>query len=146
MLTVPALIIGPPPAKEFQLGLVVSVILAAVIVTVGVTVLTWPRVFTRPAAVIGRVVHLWSGAVTPPASPPVCWGSARGSPTPSRAAGGGRLATAANRMFDYASLVAALVAFGAHTRPSEVFLAYVVSQALAIIPITPAAWASSTSA
>ncbi len=46
-------------------------------------------------------------------------------------------AAAANRMFDYAALVAALVAFGAHARPSEVLLAYVVAQALAIIPITP---------
>ena len=47
------------------------------------------------------------------------------------------LAAAANRMFDYAALVAALTAFGVHARPSEVLLAYVVAQALAIIPITP---------
>jgi len=40
-------------------------------------------------------------------------------------------------MFDYASLVAALVAFGAHARPAEVLLAFVVAQAFAIIPITP---------
>jgi uncharacterized protein (TIRG00374 family) len=40
-------------------------------------------------------------------------------------------------MFDYAALVAALAAFGVHARPSEVLLAYVVAQALAIVPITP---------
>ena len=32
-------------------------------------------------------------------------------------------AAALNRMFDYAALVAALVAFGAHVRPAEVLLA-----------------------
>ena len=46
-------------------------------------------------------------------------------------------AAAANRMFDYAALVAALVVFGAQARPSEVLLAYAVAQALALIPITP---------
>jgi uncharacterized protein (TIRG00374 family) len=40
-------------------------------------------------------------------------------------------------MFDYAALVAALAAFDAHARPSEVLLAYVVAQALAIVPLTP---------
>ena len=44
---------------------------------------------------------------------------------------------AANRMFDYAALVAALAAFGVHARPSEVLLAFVVAQALAMVPITP---------
>ena len=42
VLTIPALIIGPPPAKQLQLGLLVSLILAAVIVAIGVTALTWP--------------------------------------------------------------------------------------------------------
>ena len=40
-------------------------------------------------------------------------------------------------MLDYAALVAALTAFGAHARPSEVLLAFVVAQALAMVPITP---------
>jgi uncharacterized membrane protein YbhN (UPF0104 family) len=47
------------------------------------------------------------------------------------------LAGAGNRMFDYAALVAALAALGAHARPSEVLMAYAVAQALALIPITP---------
>jgi uncharacterized membrane protein YbhN (UPF0104 family) len=48
------------------------------------------------------------------------------------------LASAAgNRMFDYATLVAALAAVGAHVRPSLVLVAYVASLALALVPITP---------
>ncbi|HEU0287466.1 MAG TPA: flippase-like domain-containing protein, partial [Nocardioidaceae bacterium] len=46
-------------------------------------------------------------------------------------------AAAANRMLDYAALVAALIAFGANARPSEVLLAYVVAQALQMVPLTP---------
>jgi uncharacterized membrane protein YbhN (UPF0104 family) len=46
-------------------------------------------------------------------------------------------AAAANRIFDYAALVAALVALGVHARPSEVLRAYAVAQALALVPITP---------
>jgi uncharacterized protein (TIRG00374 family) len=47
------------------------------------------------------------------------------------------VAAAGNRMFDFAALVAALAALGAHARPSEVMMAYAVAQALALIPITP---------
>ncbi len=138
VLTIPALLIGPPPAEQLQLGLVVSVILAAVIVTIGVTALTWPSVLVTTGRGIGWVVHLVRRKVTPA-------GVAAGLVAQRdriAAAFRGRwwrsvFAMAASRMFDYASLVAALVAFGAHARPSEVLLAYVVSQALAIVPITP---------
>jgi len=138
VLTIPALLIGPPPAEQLQLGLVVSVILAAVIVAVCVTALTWPGMLTATGHGIGRVVHLVRPKVTPA-------GVADGllaQRTRIADAFHGRwwrsvFAMAASRMFDYASLVAALVAFGAHARPSEVLLAYVVSQALAIVPITP---------
>jgi uncharacterized membrane protein YbhN (UPF0104 family) len=138
VLTVPALLIGPPPAEQLQLGLVVSVILAAVIVAISVTALTWPGMLTATGHGIGRVVHVVRPKVTPA-------GVADGllaQRTRIADAFHGRwwrsvFAMAASRMFDYASLVAALVAFGAHARPSEVLLAYVVSQALAIVPITP---------
>jgi uncharacterized protein (TIRG00374 family) len=40
-------------------------------------------------------------------------------------------------MFDFAALVAALAAMGAHARASEVMMAYAIAQALALIPITP---------
>jgi uncharacterized membrane protein YbhN (UPF0104 family) len=138
VLTIPALLIGPPPAEQLQLGLVVSVVLAAVIVAICVTALTWPGMLTATGHVIGRVVRLVRPKVTPD-------GVAEGllaQRTRIADAFHGRwwrsvFAMAASRMFDYASLVAALVAFGAHARPSEVLLAYVVSQALAIVPITP---------
>ena len=138
VLTIPALIIGPPPARQLQLGLVVSVILAAAIVAIGVTALTWPRVVAVVGRGIGRTVHLVRPAVTPEgvantllaqrdriaAAFETHWWRAT-------------FAAAANRMFDYAALVAALVAFEAHVRPAEVLLAYVVAQAFTIIPITP---------
>jgi uncharacterized protein (TIRG00374 family) len=138
VLTIPALLIGPPPARQLQLGLVVSVVLAVVIVAVGVTALTQPRVVALVGRAVGRGVHLVRRSVTPEgladgllaqreriaAAFDAHWWRAT-------------VAAAANRMFDYAALVAALVAFGAHARPSEVLLAYVVAQAFAIIPITP---------
>ena len=138
VLTIPALLIGPPPAKQLQLGLIVSVVLAAAIVAIGVTALTWPRLLSATGRGIGRIVHLVRPRVTPT-------GVADGLLAQRdriAAAFHGRwwravFAMAASRMFDYASLVAALVAFGAHARPAEVLLAFVVAQAFAIIPITP---------
>jgi uncharacterized protein (TIRG00374 family) len=138
VLTVPALIIGPPPDRQLQLGLLVSLILAVLIVGLGVTALTWNGVLERVGRAVGYVVHVVRRAVSPQ------------SVATSLVAQRDRVATAfeghwwravfasaANRMFDYAALVAALVAFGARARPSEVLLAYVVAQALALIPITP---------
>lgn len=138
ILTIPALLIGPPPADQLQLGLVVSVVLAAVIVTIGVTVLTWPRVLDVAGRGIGWTLHWVRRSITPAG---VAAGLL-GQRVRIAAAFRGRwwrsvFAMAASRMFDYASLVAALVAFGVHARPSEVLLAFVVSQALAIVPITP---------
>jgi uncharacterized membrane protein YbhN (UPF0104 family) len=138
VLTIPALIIGPPPARQLQLGLLVSMILAAAIVGVGVTALTWPWLVAAAGRGIGRIVHVVRPTVTPQ-------GLADGLLAQrDRIAAAFRghwwraaFAAAANRMFDYAALVAALVAFGAHARPAEVLLAYVVAQAFAIIPITP---------
>jgi len=138
VLTIPALIIGPPPARQLQLGLLVSMILAAAIVAVGVTALTWPWLVAATGRGIGRIVHVARRTVTPD-------GLADGLLAQrDRIAAAFRghwwralFAAAANRMFDYAALVAALVAFGAHARPAEVLLAYVVAQAFAIIPITP---------
>jgi uncharacterized membrane protein YbhN (UPF0104 family) len=138
VLTIPALIIGPPPAKQLQLGLVVSVILAAVIVAVGVTALTWPRVVAVAGRGIGRTVHLARASVTPEGFADTLL-AARDRIAAAFQAHWWRatFAAAANRMLDYAALVAALVAFGAHVRPAEVLLAYVVAQAFAIVPITP---------
>ena len=138
ILTIPALIIGPPPAKQLQLGLLVSVLLAAVIVAVGVTALTWPRVVAATGRGIGRVVHVVRRSVTPDG---VADGLLAQRARIAEAFRGrwwrSAFAAAATRMFDYASLVAALVAFDAHARPADVLLAYVVAQALGIVPITP---------
>jgi uncharacterized membrane protein YbhN (UPF0104 family) len=138
ILTIPALIIGPPPARQLQLGLLVSVILAAAIVAVGVTALTWPRVLARTGRGIGRAVHIVRRSVTPDS---VAAGLLAQRDRIAETFRGrwwrSVFAAAATRMFDYASLVAALVAFDAHARPADVLLAFVVSQALGIVPITP---------
>lgn len=138
VITIPALIIGPPPAQELRLGLVVSVVMAAVIVSIGVTALTWPRVVAATGRGIGRAVHLVRSSVTAESlSTTLLEQRARIAAAFEGHWWKAVFAAAANRMFDYAALVAALVAFGAHVRPAEVLVAYVVAQAFAIIPITP---------
>src|SRR5262245_9215610 len=136
--TVPALLIGPTPDEQLQLGRLVSLILAVILVAMGVAALTWPRSVAVTGLVIGRGIHLVKRSVTPAqVADQLLAQRAR-----VRAVFSGRwmravFAAAANRMFDYAALVAALTAFGAHARPSEVLLAYVVAQALQMIPLTP---------
>ena len=138
VLTVPALIIGPPPARQLQLGLVMSLIAAVVIVAIGVIALTWRRVVAATGRAVGRAAHLVRRAWT---ADGVADGLLAQRDRVAAAFQGhwwrAVFAAAANRMLDYAALVAALVAFGAHARPAEVLLAYVVAQALAFVPITP---------
>lgn len=138
VLTIPTLIIGPPPADELRLGLLVSLILEIVIVTIGFVALTMPSVVRATGRGLGHVVHLVRRRTTADTLSTALLAQRDRI----KAAFAGRwwqavLAAAANRMFDYAALVAALVAFGAHARPAEVLLAFVVAQALAFIPITP---------
>jgi uncharacterized protein (TIRG00374 family) len=138
VLTIPALLIGPPPEEELRLGLLVSLVVAVVIVGVGVTVLTWPRVLTTTGRLVGHVLHRVRPSVTADSMATLL--TAQRARVAAAFQGRWWLAVflaAANRMFDYAALVAALAAFGVHARPSEVLLAYVVAQALAIVPITP---------
>ena len=138
VLTIPALLIGPPPAEQLQLGLLVSLILAVVIVGVGVLVLTWPRVVTVAGRLIGRMLHEIRPSTTPDSVATLL--SAQRARVAAAFEGRWWLAVflaAANRMLDYAALVAALAAFDVHARPSEVLLAFVVAQALAMVPITP---------
>lgn len=138
VLTIPALIIGPPPARQLQLGLLVSLILATAMVTIGVIALKWRAGLAGLGRGIGAALQLVRRQSTA--------GGVATALLDQRdriaAAFAGQwwravIAAAANRMFDYAALVAALVAFGAHARPAEVLLAYVVAQALTFIPITP---------
>ena len=138
VLTIPALLIGPPPEEELRLGLLVSLVVAVVIVGVGVTVLTWPRVLTTTGRLVGHVLHRVRPSITADSMATLL--TAQRARVAAAFQGRWWLAVflaAANRMFDYAALVAALAAFGVHARPSEVLLAYVVAQALAIVPITP---------
>jgi uncharacterized protein (TIRG00374 family) len=138
VLTIPALLIGPPPAKQLELGLLVSLIMAIVIVGLGLTALKWHRFVVLVGRAAGRVIHVVKRSVTPDS----CSASLVAQRDRVAAAFDGHwwsaaFAAAANRMFDYAALVAALVALDVHARPSEVLMAYVVAQALAMIPITP---------
>jgi uncharacterized protein (TIRG00374 family) len=138
VLTIPALLIGPPPEEELRLGLLVSLVVAVVIVGIGVTVLTWPRVLTTTGRLVGHVLHRVRPSITADSMATLL--TAQRARVAAAFQGRWWLAVflaAANRMFDYAALVAALAAFGVHARPSEVLLAYVVAQALAIVPITP---------
>lgn len=57
VLTVPAVIIGPPPARQLQLGLIVSLVVAIVLVALGFALLTWDRFVGAVATVVGRGVH-----------------------------------------------------------------------------------------
>jgi len=138
VLTLPALPIGPPPARQLELGLLVSLIMAIVIVGLGLTALTWSRFVVLIGRAAGHIVHVVKRSVTADSCAALLvtqrdriavafeghwWDAA--------------FAAAANRMFDYAALVAALAALNVHARPTEVLLAYVVAQALALVPITP---------
>ncbi|WP_432885421.1 lysylphosphatidylglycerol synthase transmembrane domain-containing protein [Kribbella sp. CA-245084] len=138
VLTIPAVFIGPPPARQLELGLLVSLVMAILIVGFGVAALRWPRFVHLVGRGAGHVIHLVKRSVTADS----CAAQLATQRDRVAAAFEGRwwaaaLAAAANRMFDYAALVAALAAFDVHARPSLVLLAYVVAQALAMIPITP---------
>jgi len=138
ILTVPAVIIRPPPARQLQLGLVVSLVVAIVLVLLGLALLHWDSFVGAIGRVAGRAVHLVrrSVSVAAVAEHVVAqrdavaaafaghWGRALG-------------AAAGNRMLDYSALVAAVYAVGGEARPSMVLLAYVISLALALVPITP---------
>jgi uncharacterized protein (TIRG00374 family) len=138
VLTVPAVIIGPPPARQLQLGLVVSFIVAVVVVTVGTLMLTWDRFVAAVGLGAGWLLHLVRPRVTA-ASVEAGLFVQRDKVADAFTGRWLRaLALAAgNRMLDYAALVAGLYAVGAQIRPAMVLLAYVVAMGLAMVPITP---------
>jgi uncharacterized protein (TIRG00374 family) len=138
ILTVPAVLIRPPPARQLQLGLVVSLIVAVVLVLIGLALLHWDSFVGFIARTAGRAIHVVRRSVSVDAVADRVvaqrdavaaafaghWGRALG-------------AAALNRMLDYSALVAAVYAVGGRARPSMVLLAYVLSLALALVPITP---------
>jgi uncharacterized protein (TIRG00374 family) len=138
ILTIPALLIGPPPARQLELGLVVSLIVAVVMVALSIAILVWTPFVVAVGRLAGRLLHVVKHDLTGDSVSAVVVTSrdrvaASFTGRRTRAV----VAAASNRMFDYAALVAALAALGAHARPSEVMMAYAVAQALALIPITP---------
>ncbi len=138
VLTVPAVIIRPPPARELDLGLVVSVVVAVALVLIGLILLKSDRVVGWVGTTAGRVLHLVRRTVdvggvrdrvvaqrdAVAAAFEGHWGRALGL-------------AAGNRMLDYSALVASVYAVGGQARPAMVLLAYVLSLALALVPITP---------
>jgi len=117
---------------------VLSLIIGVVIVGLGATILLWTPFVVWVGRLAGRVIHLVKRDVTAD-SASVALVSARDSVSKSFVHRRTRALTAAagNRMFDFAALVAALTALGAHARPSQVLMVYAIAQALALIPITP---------
>jgi len=138
VLTVPAVIIGPPPARQQQLGLLVSFILAVAVVALGTMMLLWDRFVSVLGRTAGHLLRLVRRPVTPDSVAAELF--AQRERVAAAFAGRWKQALAlasANRMFDYAALVAALYAVGAQIRPAMVLLAYVVALALTLVPITP---------
>lgn len=137
VLTIPALLIGPPPARQLGLGLVTSLVVAIVMVLLA-TAMVWTPFVVTIGRLSGRVLHIVRRRVTADSAATTLV-AARDRIAASFAGRRTRavVAAAGNRMFDFAALVAALAALGAHARPSEVLMAYSIAQALALIPITP---------
>jgi uncharacterized protein (TIRG00374 family) len=138
VLTVPAVLIGPPPARQLQLGLVVSLLIATILVALGLALLTWDRFVRAVADIVGRAVHVVRPRIE---RATVARGLVAERDQVASAFRGRWLralgSAAGNRMFDYAALVAALYGVGAQVRPSLVLVAYVGALALAMVPITP---------
>ena len=138
VLAVPAVLTGTSLPRQLEVGLVVSLVVAAVLVGVGFAVLTWDRVVHILARGVGAVV----ATVRRSASAPLVAARVVAERDRVAAAFDGRwlqalAAAAGNRMFDYATLVAALLAVGADVRPSLVLVAYVAAVALGLVPVTP---------
>lgn len=138
ILTVPAVLIGPPPARQLELGLVVSVIVALVLVSLGLVLLHWDRFVGAVGRLAGHAIHLVRRGVSVSAVAAKVVAQ-RDTVAASFSGHWGRAlaAAAGNRMFDYCALVAAVYAVGGRARPSMVLLAYCLSLALALVPITP---------
>jgi uncharacterized membrane protein YbhN (UPF0104 family) len=138
ILTIPAVIVRPPPASQLRPGLVLSLVVAVALILLGLALLHWDGLVTAVGLGAGAVVHVVRRRVSPTRVAEVLLAER----DQVAAAFDGRwlralAAAAGNRMLDYATLVAALYAVGANVRPSLVLLAYVVSLALGMIPITP---------
>jgi uncharacterized protein (TIRG00374 family) len=138
VLTLPALLFGPPLAHQLEIGLIVSLVVAALLVGVGLAMLTWDAVVARVGLTLGFLLRLVRRGTKPARVAAVLVRERDKVAAAFRGRWLQALASAAgNRMFDFACLVAALLAVGAEANPSLVLVAYVASVALALVPITP---------
>jgi uncharacterized protein (TIRG00374 family) len=138
VLTLPALLFGPPLAHQLEVGLIVSLVVAALLVGVGLALLTWDSVVARVGLVLGHLVRVVRRGVEPARIAAVLVRERNKVAAAFRGRWLKALASAAgNRMFDFACLVAALLAVGAQASPALVLVAYVASIALGLVPITP---------
>ena len=111
----PALLIGPPPARQLAYGLLVSLIVGVVIVALGVTVQFWTPFVLRVGRLAVRVIHLVrAGETANSVSRALVTARDRVATSFEGQPDQGVIAAAATRMLDFAALVAALTALGAH--------------------------------
>jgi uncharacterized protein (TIRG00374 family) len=138
VLAVPAMLAGLAVPGPLEVGLLVSLVLAAVLVGLGAAVLWSDTVARRLAGAAA-----WAVTRVARSRPPAQLASLLVTERDRiREAFAGHwlaalTAAAGNRMFDVAALVASLLAVGANADPFLVLLAYVVALALALVPITP---------
>ncbi len=139
VLAVPAMLWGAPVARELRTTAFVGFGLFVLMVAVGTLLLTTER----PLRFVGRVVDGVRNRLSR--------GKRNSHDLPDRLVRQrdlvredleerwwiALLAAAGNWAFDFAALLAALVAVGSRPRPSLVLLAYVVAAILGMIPITP---------
>lgn len=138
VLAVPAMLFGLAVPGPLEVGLLVSLVLAAVLVGLGAAVLWSDRVARSLARAVAWAVTRVSRrrkkgvlARRLVAERNQIRAAFAGNWVPSLAAAAG------NRMFDAAALFASMLAVGAVANPFLVLLAYVVSLALALVPVTP---------
>ena len=138
VLAIPAMLAGLAVPGPLEAGLLVSLVIAALLVGVGAAVLWSDRVAHRLATSAAWVVTRFARSRRPvPLARRLVTERDRireafaGHWVPALSAAAG------NRMFDVAALVASLLAVGADANPFLVLLAYSVSLALALVPITP---------
>lgn len=139
ILTVPVMIWGAPVPHELRSAAILGLGVCALMLVTGAVLLTTDR----PLRLIGRSFE-WAANLVRRKRSRVRGLSERlvRERNLVRDHLGSRwwvavLAAVGNRLFDFAALLAALVALGTRPRPSLVLLAYVVSSVLGLIPITP---------
>ena len=138
VIVIPAMVFGLAVPKPLEAGLLVSLVLAAALVGLGAAVL-WSD---RTAYALARAAAWVVCKVSRKRKPDVLTRRLIVERDQIRSAFEGRWirslsAAAGNRMFDVAALITSLLAVGAKADPFLVLLAYVVSLALALVPITP---------